>query len=70
MEPGRESAGGTDPPSTTCGQTASIRFLWITLHARVVVRGFYEKCGYTAEGTEFEEIGIPHIRMIRRIENR
>jgi predicted GNAT family N-acyltransferase len=43
--------------------------LRITLHARVAVRGFYEKCGYTAEGTEFEEIGIPHIRMIRRIEN-
>jgi len=39
----------------------------VTLHARMVVRGFYEKCGYTAEGEVFEEIGIPHIRMTRRI---
>jgi predicted GNAT family N-acyltransferase len=44
-------------------------FLRITLHARVAVRGFYEKCGYTAEGMEFEEIGIPHIRMSLRIGN-
>ena len=41
--------------------------LRITLNARLVVRGFYEKCGYTAEGDEFEEVGIPHIRMTRRI---
>ena len=37
------------------------------LNARIIVRGFYEKCGYTAEGPEFEEVGIPHIRMSRRI---
>jgi predicted GNAT family N-acyltransferase len=42
-------------------------FQQITLNARVGVRGFYEKCGYTAEGPVFAEIGIPHIRMIRRI---
>lgn len=41
--------------------------LRITLNARVVVRGFYGRCGFTAEGPEFEEVGIPHIRMIRRI---
>lgn len=43
--------------------------LRINLHARVAVRGFYQKCGYTADGPEFDEIGIPHIRMILRIEN-
>jgi predicted GNAT family N-acyltransferase len=42
-------------------------FLRITLNARIIVRGFYEKCGYTVEGPEFEEIGIPHVRMTRRI---
>ncbi|BCX47764.1 GCN5 family acetyltransferase [Haloferula helveola] len=41
----------------------------LTLHARVVVRGFYERCGYTPEGEEFEEIGLPHIVMSRRIGN-
>lgn len=39
----------------------------ITLNARVVVRGFYEKCGYAAEGAEFDEVGIPHVRMTRRM---
>lgn len=38
-----------------------------TLHARLNVRGFYEKCGYFAEGEIFEEIGIPHIVMTRRV---
>lgn len=42
-------------------------FLRIILNARVIVRGFYEKCGYASEGPEFEEIGIPHVRMTRRI---
>ena len=41
----------------------------ITLHARLSVRGFYEKCGYFAEGQVFEEVGIPHIIMNRRIGN-
>jgi predicted GNAT family N-acyltransferase len=40
---------------------------WITLNARLAVRGFYEKCGYNAEGEEFQEVGIPHIRMTRRM---
>ena len=39
----------------------------IALHARLSVRGFYEKCGYSVEGGVFDEIGIPHIIMTRRI---
>ena len=42
-------------------------FQQITLNARMNVRSFYEKCGYTAAGDGFEEVGIPHIRMTRRI---
>lgn len=42
-------------------------YLQITLHARLSVRGFYEKCGYSAEGEVFDEIGIPHIIMTRCI---
>ena len=41
--------------------------LRITLNARLIVRGFYDKCGYAVEGEAFEEVGIPHIRMTRRI---
>ena len=39
------------------------RFRKISLHARVVVLGFYERLGYAAVGGTFEEIGIPHILM-------
>ena len=37
--------------------------LRIETHARVVARGFYERCGYEAYGDVFEEISIPHIKM-------
>lgn len=36
------------------------------LDAQNYARGFYEKHGYVAEGDEFDEDGIPHIRMWRR----
>lgn len=40
----------------------------VHMHARVSARGFYEKLGYSDEGETFSEVGIPHIRMRRRIE--
>lgn len=36
-----------------------------SLHARLVVAGFYEAMGFQREGEEFEEIGLPHIAMRR-----
>ena len=39
----------------------------IETHARIVARGFYERCGYEACGEVFEEIGIPHIKMCKRL---
>ncbi len=35
----------------------------VALHAQTRVRGFYDRLGYDAYGTEFEEAGIPHIAM-------
>lgn len=40
----------------------------ITLHARAHVVGFYEKLGYAVYGEPFEERGIPHRYMRRRLE--
>ncbi|MBU3724388.1 MAG: GNAT family N-acetyltransferase [Burkholderiaceae bacterium] len=37
------------------------------LHAQVHALGFYERHGYTADGPEFEEAGIAHRTMRRRI---
>ena len=39
----------------------------IELHAQVSARGFYERAGYTAVGEEYEEAGIQHVTMVRRL---
>jgi predicted GNAT family N-acyltransferase len=33
------------------------------LSAQLHARGFYERCGYTAVGGVYDEVGIPHIAM-------
>lgn len=38
-------------------------FKKVTLHARRTAEGFYEKIGYKVTGSEFEEVGIPHVTM-------
>lgn len=40
----------------------------VMLHAQIWLRGFYERSGYTAVGESFEEAGLPHIRMIKKLE--
>ena len=47
------------PPSAGCAE--------IELHAQVTARGFYERAGYTAVGEEYEEAGIAHVTMRRRL---
>lgn len=37
----------------------------LELHARLNAQGFYAKLGYKAEGEEFLEKTIPHIRMVK-----
>jgi predicted GNAT family N-acyltransferase len=39
----------------------------IELHAQVTARRFYERAGYTAVGEEYEEAGITHVTMRRRL---
>ncbi|WP_338068712.1 GNAT family N-acetyltransferase [Paenibacillus nanensis] len=38
------------------------------LHAQTHAAGFYEKLGYTADSDMFMEDGIPHVRMIKKLE--
>ena len=33
------------------------------LHSQPHARGFYERAGFLQDGGEFEEAGIPHVRM-------
>ncbi|SFD27556.1 Acetyltransferase (GNAT) domain-containing protein [Chitinophaga sp. CF118] len=39
----------------------------LMMHARKVAKGFYEKLGYSAQGPEFEEVGIPHNEMSKEL---
>lgn len=39
----------------------------ISLHARAEVVGFYETLGYRIVGELFEEIGIPHRKMLKQL---
>ncbi|TFV87556.1 GNAT family N-acetyltransferase [Blastococcus sp. CT_GayMR16] len=39
----------------------------VELHAQVSARGFYERAGYTAVGEEYQEAGIAHVTMRRRL---
>jgi predicted GNAT family N-acyltransferase len=39
----------------------------IILHAQITVAGFYRRLGYVEEGDLFDEAGIPHIAMRKKI---
>lgn len=39
----------------------------IVLHAQLSAKGFYDRTGYRAEGDEFEEAGIAHVLMRKRL---
>jgi predicted GNAT family N-acyltransferase len=46
------------------------RLVAVTAHAQRDAIPFYERHGFEPEGAEFEEAGIPHLRMRRRIDPR
>jgi predicted GNAT family N-acyltransferase len=39
----------------------------LVLHAQVPAIGFYRRCGFTVTSDEFDEAGIPHRRMERKL---
>ena len=39
----------------------------VELHAQLHARGFYERAGYAADGPEYDEAGIPHVTMRKRL---
>lgn len=39
----------------------------IVLHAQVMSKGFYEKEGYEPFGAVFEEAGMPHVKMSKKL---
>ena len=43
------------------------RYDELYLHAQLPAAGFYDRRGYGREGEEFEEAGIPHVGMRKRL---
>lgn len=39
----------------------------IMMDAKYEASGFYEKCGYARESQIFEEAGIPHVKMAKKL---
>lgn len=39
----------------------------VLIHAQAYLKGFYESLGFVAEGKLFEEAGIPHFKMRKRL---
>lgn len=37
------------------------------LHAQVSASGFYAQAGFVARGSEFDDVGIPHVEMVRAL---
>ena len=42
----------------------------LVLHAQTQALGFYQRCGFVAEGPEFIEANIPHFTMRRVLASR
>jgi predicted GNAT family N-acyltransferase len=42
-------------------------FTGLFLNSRMTAIGFYERLGYTQTGSEFMEVGLPHVKMCKRV---
>jgi predicted GNAT family N-acyltransferase len=62
----REARGtgiGTAIMREAIGHAAALGYREVVLHSVTDVAPFYERLGFVAHGEEFEEAGIPHVRM-------
>ena len=48
-------------------QAAALGLTEVELHAQLTARGFYERAGYTPVGDVYEEVGVAHVTMRRRL---
>lgn len=72
----RQMAVGPEHQGRGCGrlviealerQLAARGVTRFSMHARLSAVGFYLKLGYSITGPEFIEVGIPHVRMEKRL---
>ena len=61
------AGAGGEGPATLMDEARRRQLHGIALHAQVNAQGFYEKLGFVAEGPVFDEVGMPHQRMVIRL---
>tara|TARA_R110002095_G_scaffold214379_1_gene206336 strand:+ start:2262 stop:2702 length:441 start_codon:yes stop_codon:yes gene_type:complete len=52
---------------TVCQQASAMGIKSIYCHAQTDATGFYQKNGFLTQGEEFEEAGIAHIKMHKKL---
>jgi len=64
----RRGEGWGDALMDALEDAARERYDELYLHAQLPAAGFYDRREYRREGEEFEEAGIPHVAMRKRLE--
>ena len=67
LKPYRGLGVGTRLLTTVLTHATKTSLNRVYLHAQVQVVGFYQAFGFTTEGEEFMDAGIPHRAMVRKI---
>ncbi|WP_336037951.1 GNAT family N-acetyltransferase [Halobacterium yunchengense] len=63
----RRGEGWGDALMDAVEAAARERYDELYLHAQLPAAGFYDRRGYEREGEAFEEAGIPHVAMRKRL---
>lgn len=64
----RRGEGWGDALMDAVEDAAGERYDELYLHAQLPAAGFYDRRDYEREGDEFEEAGIPHVAMRKRLD--
>jgi predicted GNAT family N-acyltransferase len=67
IAPHRKSGVGRGLIARIEDEAARMGVAEIVLHAQIHAAPFYARLGYVREGAEFEEAGIPHVSMRKRV---
>ena len=64
----RKSGVGARVIAALEGEARSAGLRSARLHAQLHAAPFYLRCGYEPHGPQFEEVSIPHVEMVKRLE--
>ena len=65
----RNQGVGTQLLSDILAKAKQLELDHVFLHAQIDAEKFYEKHGFLSHGNIFMDAGIPHIKMIRKLNN-